>query len=80
MVALLTGVRLSLSEKFSLPADYSVEVLPPTEAEDSPLELLASVNLRNILDVMETKQQIREGRGGEVCDSFVIVVDLPVWR
>ena len=58
MLALLTGVRLSLSEKFSLPADYSVEVLPPTEAEDSPLELLASVNLRNILDVMETKQQI----------------------
>ena len=60
LVALLPG--LSLSDKFSLPDDYSVEVLPPTE-DDSPVELLASVNLRNILDVLETKQQIREGGG-----------------
>ena len=60
LVALLPG--LSLSDKFTLPDDYSVEVLPPTE-DDSPVELLASVNLRNILDVLETKQQIREGGG-----------------
>ena len=60
LVSLLTG--LTVSDKFTLPNDYSVEVLPPTE-DDTPVELLASVNLRNILDVMETKQQIREGRG-----------------
>ena len=56
LVSMLTvGV---IPEKFTLSQDYSVEVLPPTE-DDSPVELLASVNLRNILDVMETKQQIR---------------------
>ena len=54
----LLSVGVSLSEKFTLTSDYSVEVLPPTENQD-PLELLASVNLRNILDVVETKQQIR---------------------
>ena len=54
----LLSVGVSLSEKFTLTPDYSVEVLPPTENQD-PLELLASVNLRNILDVVETKQQIR---------------------
>ena len=57
LLSVLT-VSVSLSEKFSLTEDYSVEVLPPT-AEDSPVELKASVNLRNILDVVETKQQIR---------------------
>ena len=59
LVSLLTGQ--SLSDKFTLSDNYSVEVLPTTE-ENTPVELLASVNLRNILDVMETKQQIREGR------------------
>ena len=58
VVSVLTG--LCLSDKFTLPANYSVEVLPTTE-DDTPVELLASVNLRNILDVLETKQQIREG-------------------
>ena len=55
ILSVLTG--LSVSDKFTLPANYSVEVLPTTE-DDTPVELLASVNLRNILDVMETKQQI----------------------
>ena len=68
LVSLLTG--LSLSDKFTLSDNYSVEVLPPTE-DDSPVELLASVNLRNILDVMETKQQIREGRRGE--DERIVI-------
>ena len=56
-LSLLTG-GVSVSEKFTLSPDYSVEVLPPTE-DEAPVELLASVNLRNILDVVETKQQIR---------------------
>ena len=46
------------SDKFILPADYSLESLPPTDNE-APLLLEASMNLRNILDVVETKQQIR---------------------
>ena len=78
LVSLLTG--LTVSDKFTLPDDYSVEVLPPTE-DDSPVELLASVNLRNILDVMETKQQIREGRGRlSGTPLLLLYVSLAVWR
>ena len=47
-----------ISDKINLPANYSLESLPPTE-DDSPVLLQASMNLRNILDVVETKQQIR---------------------
>ena len=59
LVSVVTG--LTLSDKFTLSDTYSVEVLPPTE-DDTPVELHASVNLRNILDVVETKQQIRDER------------------
>ena len=59
LVSVVTG--LTLSDKFTLSDTYSVEVLPTTE-DDTPVELLASVNLRNILDVVETKQQIRDER------------------
>ena len=69
MVSVVTG--LTVSDKFTLSNTYSVEVLPPTE-DDSPVELLASVNLRNILDVMETKQQIREG--GRQHEVIVVTV------
>ena len=48
----------SLSDKILLPSNYSIETLPPTE-DNSPVLLKASVNLRNILDVVETKQQLR---------------------
>ena len=47
-----------ISDKINLPANYNLESLPPTE-DDSPVLLQASMNLRNILDVVETKQQIR---------------------
>ena len=47
-----------VSDKVMLAANYSRDSLPPT-AEEAPVLLLASVNLRNILDVVETKQQIR---------------------
>ena len=47
-----------VSDHVKLEADYSKETLPPTE-EGTPLLLEASVNLRNILEVIETKQQIR---------------------
>ena len=47
-----------VSDHVKLEADYSKETLPPTE-EGDPLLLEASVNLRNILEVIETKQQIR---------------------
>ena len=47
-----------VSDHVKLEADYSKETLPPTE-EGAPLLLRASVNLRNILEVIETKQQIR---------------------
>ena len=39
-------------------SNYSKESLPPTDDQE-PVLLEASVNLRNILDVVETKQQIR---------------------
>ena len=48
----------SISDKILLPSNYSIETLPPTE-DNSPVLLKASVNLRNILDVVETKQQLR---------------------
>ena len=47
-----------VSDHVKLEEDYSKETLPPTEV-GSPLLLRASVNLRNILEVIETKQQIR---------------------
>jgi len=57
--SLLVSVPVSgVSDKVMLAANYSRDSLPPT-AEDAPVLLLASVNLRNILDVVETKQQIR---------------------
>ena len=46
-----------VSDHVKLEADYSKETLPPTE-DEAPLLLRASVNLRNILEVIETKQQI----------------------
>ena len=57
LVSVIT-IGSSLSDKILLPSDYSIETLPPTE-ENSPVLLKASVNLRNILDVVETKQQLR---------------------
>ena len=48
-----------VSDHVNLESDYSKDSLPPTEG-DTPLLLRASVNLRNILDVFETKQQIRQ--------------------
>ena len=57
LVSVIT-IGSSLSDKILLPSNYSIETLPPTE-ENSPVLLKASVNLRNILDVVETKQQLR---------------------
>ena len=51
------SIGLTVSNKIQLSSDYSKESLPPTE-DNSPVLLQASVNLRNILDVVETKQQI----------------------
>ena len=47
-----------VSDHVKLEVNYSKETLPPTDGE-APLLLRASVNLRNILEVIETKQQIR---------------------
>ena len=47
-----------VSDHVKLNVNYSKETLPPTDGE-APLLLRASVNLRNILEVIETKQQIR---------------------
>ena len=59
IVKSLLSVPVSgVSDKVMLAANYSRDSLPPT-AEEAPVLLLASVNLRNILDVVETKQQIR---------------------
>ena len=63
MLVIVKSLLLSLpvsgvSDKVMLAANYSRDSLPPT-AEEAPVLLLASVNLRNILDVVETKQQIR---------------------
>ena len=57
LVSVIT-IGSSLSDKILLPSNYSIETLPPTE-DNSPVLLKASVNLRNILDVVETKQQLR---------------------
>ena len=57
LVSVIT-IGSSLSDKILLPSNYSIETLPPTE-NNSPVLLKASVNLRNILDVVETKQQLR---------------------
>ena len=57
LVSVIT-IGTSLSDKIVLPSNYSIEALPPTE-DNSPVWLKASINLRNILDVLETKQQLR---------------------
>ena len=57
LVSVIT-IGSSISDKILLPSNYSIETLPPTE-DNSPVLLKASVNLRNILDVVETKQQLR---------------------
>ena len=46
----------SSSKKILLSPDYSPEELPPVK--EGPLLVSASINLRNILDISETKQQI----------------------
>ena len=58
LVVSVITIGSSLSDKILLPSNYSIETLPPTE-DNSPVLLKASVNLRNILDVVETKQQLR---------------------
>ena len=58
LIIMSIAESLFVSDHVKLEADYSKETLPPTE-EGTPLLLEASVNLRNILEVIETKQQIR---------------------
>ena len=58
LVTMSLAESVFVSDHVKLEADYSKETLPPTE-EGTPLLLKASVNLRNILEVIETKQQIR---------------------
>ena len=58
LIATFAVIGNCVSDKIILKANYSLETLPPTE-DQSPLLLQASMNLRNILDVVETKQQIR---------------------
>ena len=55
-VLCLSRVSLSTSDKIILSSNYSLEQLPP--AGENPLLVSASINLRNILDISETKQQI----------------------
>ena len=58
LIVMRIAESVFVSNHVKLEADYSKETLPPTE-EGAPLLLRASVNLRNILEVIETKQQIR---------------------
>ena len=58
LIATFAVIGNCVSDKIILDGNYSLETLPPTE-DQSPLLLQASMNLRNILDVVETKQQIR---------------------
>ena len=58
MLVSVISIGTSLSDKIKLASNYSIESLPPTE-ENLPVSLKASINLRNILDVLETKQQLR---------------------
>ena len=58
LIIISVAESVFVSDHVKLEADYSKETLPPTE-EGTPLLLEASVNLRNILEVIETKQQIR---------------------
>jgi len=57
LIATFAVIGNCVSDKIILDGNYSLETLPPTE-DQSPLLLQASMNLRNILDVVETKQQI----------------------
>lgn len=58
LILLSLAESVFMSDHVQLEEDYSKETLPPTEG-GAPLLLRASVNLRNILEVIETKQQIR---------------------
>ena len=58
LLVCVVTVGVCVSDKIILSSNYSKESLPPTDDQE-PVLLEASVNLRNILDVVETKQQIR---------------------